>query len=63
MKTLKMEKMETTQGGGFIDGACAVIGFTDAAIGVRILVGAAVNPVFGSALIVASVGCFVYAIW
>jgi hypothetical protein len=63
MKSLSIEKMELCEGGGFIDGACAVIGLTDAAIGVRILVGTAVNPVLGTALIVASVGCVVYSLW
>lgn len=63
MKSLNIEKMEATHGGGFIDGACAVVGFTDAALAVRVLVGASVNPVFGGALIVAGVGCFVYSIW
>jgi hypothetical protein len=63
MKTLNIEKMEIVEGGGFVDGACAVITITDAAIGVRILVGTAINPVLGTALIVASVGCAVYSFW
>ena len=55
--------MEMSKGGGFVEGACAVIGFGGAGIAVRLLLGAAINPVAGAVFAVGGIACFVYSIW
>lgn len=42
MKKLELNQMENLEGGDLLDGACAVVGLTDAGIAVRFLIG---NPV------------------
>jgi hypothetical protein len=44
MKELSLEKMEKLQGGGWVEGACAIVGFGASGLAVRVLFGAAVNP-------------------
>jgi len=63
MKELTFERMEMSKGGGFVEGACAVIGFGGAGIAVRLLLGAAINPVAGAVFAVGGIACFVYSIW
>jgi hypothetical protein len=66
MKKLSLEQASAVEGGGFVDGVCAVVGFTEAGIAVRALAGRAVAfavPGVGPALTIAAVGCFVYALW
>jgi len=63
MKKLSLEQMEVIEGGGFVDGACAVLGATDAGIALRsVIKGAAVRliPGAGQVLAVATVACFTY---
>jgi hypothetical protein len=62
MKKLELHEMENVQGDGFIDGACAVVGFTGGGLAVRALVGMAVNPALGTAIDLAGAACFVYSI-
>ncbi len=63
MKELSFERMAVVNGGGFVEGACAVIGFGGAGIAVRILLGAAINPVAGAIFAIGGIACFVYSIW
>jgi len=52
MKILELKQMETLRGGDLLDGACAVLGFTEAGIAVRYLVGESlVIPGWGLALL------------
>ena len=60
-KKLSLQEMEQIDGGGFIDGACKVLGFTGAGIGIRAMLGAVAIPGWG--LVVLGVGaaaCLVY---
>ena len=66
MKKLSVEQISNVEGGGFVDGVCAVVGFTEAGVAARALAGRAVAfavPGLGTALTVAAIGCFVYALW
>jgi hypothetical protein len=64
MKELSLEKMETLEASGFMDGACAVVAFADVGAGVAALVGSLALPGWGTAVLVgASAACLVYAIW
>ena len=63
MKKLELHEMEKIEGGGFIGGACAVVGFTGAGLAVRLAVGMAINPVLGTAFRLAGAACFLYSIW
>ena len=49
-------------GGGFIDEACAVIGFSGTGLAVRAAIGMAINPVAGTIIGLAGVACFAYSI-
>lgn len=55
--------MEEVTGGGFINGACAVIGFGGAGLAVRAAIGMAINPVAGTIIGLAGVACFAYSLW
>lgn len=59
MKTLELKQMEKVQGGDLLDGACAVIGITDAGLGVRFLLGRAIalTPAGAAILAVGSIAC------
>jgi hypothetical protein len=64
MKELSIEKMEMVSGGGFMDGACAVIGFAGAAAGVGALVGAvSMGPVGIGTLAIGGTVCLAYSLW
>lgn len=63
MKELSLENMEEVTGGGFINGACAVIGFGGAGLAVRAAIGMAINPVAGTIIGLAGVACFAYSLW
>jgi hypothetical protein len=56
--------MEMVSGGGFMDGACVVLGLAGAAYGVGAYVGAAaLGPVGAGVLIFGGVACLAYSLW
>jgi hypothetical protein len=59
MKNLDLNQMETVIGGDTLDGVCAVIGVTDAALGVRFLLSRviAVTPIGATILAVGTIAC------
>lgn len=62
MKKLSFERMEVVNGGGFMDGACAVLGLTDVGIAVRFVIGASIAiPGWGLTLLaVGTIACGTY---
>lgn len=63
MKELSFEQMEEVTGGGFINGACAVIGFGGSRTCRQTAIGMAINPVAGTIIGLAGVACFAYSLW
>lgn len=64
MKTLEMKKLENIEGGGFVEGACAVLAFADAGAAMGAFFGSLVLPVWGTAaLIGGSLACLAYELW